>query len=185
MPLELQVIRAGEFVRLNPDALLDFEKSKNVLRQLACACRKRGLTRALLDVRSVPVPPKAQFTLSELAALVSTFREAGFGKNDRLGILYLRDVYGGVRRFAFLGRIGGLQVQAFTEFESAFEWLSKGTEGPVETRVPASPIPIKRPAGKLPGLTARGHWQPGRKTSKLLAVDNKRHVVPRALGHAS
>ncbi|PWU13625.1 MAG: hypothetical protein C5B50_19040 [Verrucomicrobia bacterium] len=148
MPLELQVIRASEFVRLNADALLDFEQSKTALRQLAYACRKRGLTRALLDVRSVPVPSKPQFTITQLAALVATFREAGFGKEDRLGVLYLSDVYGGIRKFAFLGRLGGLQVQAFTEFERALEWLSEGNESPAEGRLTAVPIPIKRPAGR-------------------------------------
>ena len=42
MPVELQVIRASEFVCLDADELLDFEASKNALQGLAQACRKRS-----------------------------------------------------------------------------------------------------------------------------------------------
>jgi hypothetical protein len=177
MPLELQVIRAGEFVRFNADALLDFEQSKHVLRQLALACRRRGLTRALLDLRSVPMPPKAHYTADELAALVSTFREAGFGKDDRLGVLYVSDVHGGIRKFASLGQMGGLQVHAFTDFERASEWLSEGIGGHGERRVGAAHIPIKRSAHKLRGRrpAAKGPRHPWLKRSRPLAGGNKRH----------
>src|SRR5215471_6194447 len=102
MPVELQVIRASEFIRLDPGSHLDFEASKNVLRDLAAACRKRGLDRAMVDLRSLPVPPKPIFTTAELAALVLTFHEAGFTRQQRLAILYHSDVYGGIRNFAFI-----------------------------------------------------------------------------------
>ena len=121
MPLELQIIRASEFVRVNARERLDFEASVKTLQTLALACRMRGLDRALLDLRSLPVPSKPQFTTKELAALVSAFRRAGFSREERLAILYSTDVYGGVRTFAFLSRMGGLRVQAFAEFELAFQ----------------------------------------------------------------
>jgi hypothetical protein len=51
MSAELQVIRANEFVCLDANEHLDFEASKKALQELAQACRKRGLNRALLDLR--------------------------------------------------------------------------------------------------------------------------------------
>ena len=40
MPVELEIIRASEFILLNPQERLDLEASKNALRALAQACRK-------------------------------------------------------------------------------------------------------------------------------------------------
>ena len=57
---------------------LNFEASKAALAELACACRKRGVDRALLDLREMQIPDKPAFTPTELAALVGTFHEAGF-----------------------------------------------------------------------------------------------------------
>ena len=168
MPLDLQVIRASEFVRLNARAHLNFEASKNALQALAFACRKRGLNRALLDLRELPVPPKPQFSPTELAALVSTFRKAGFSHNERLAVLYREDHYGGVRKFAFLSRLGGLQVQAFTEFETALHWLSQQQP---ESERGEIPVPITRRQPEIKkiaiGLKAtRSLTTPSRQTAR-------------------
>jgi len=111
MPLELHVIRASEFVRVDAHEHLDFEASAKALQALAQACRKRGLGCALLDLRAVPVPDKPLFTTKEIAALVLTFRDAGFSVEQRLAVLYHQDVYGGIRDFAFISRIGGGREQ--------------------------------------------------------------------------
>src|SRR5215831_12945637 len=128
MPVELQIIRASEFVRLDPHELLDFEESKKALQLLAHACRKRELDRALLDLRTLNIPDRPRFTPVQLAALVQTFREAGFDKHQRLAVLYRIDPHGGGRAFAFIGRIQGWQVRAFSDFEEAVHWLSEEPE---------------------------------------------------------
>jgi hypothetical protein len=125
MPIELHLIRASEFIRLDPDEHIDFEASKRVLQDLAYACRKRGIDRAMVDIRNMPVPDQPRFTPSQLAALVGAFREAGFTRQQRLAILYKHDVYGGIRNFTFFSKLRGLQVQAFHEFEVAFYWLAE------------------------------------------------------------
>ena len=145
MPIDLQIIRASEFIRLDPQQHLDFEASKLALRALAQACRKRGLNRALLDLRTLPVPDKPRFTTKEIAALVSAFRDAGFSRRQRLAILYRHDVYGGVRNFAFFSRMRGLDVQAFTDFEEAFNWLSEDREARGEEGRGEVPVPITKP----------------------------------------
>jgi hypothetical protein len=125
MPTDLQIIRASEFVRLGASEQLDFEASKAALALLAQACRKRGVDRALLDLREVPVPEKPLFSPSELAALVATFREAGFARHQRLAVLYRKDPHHGARMFAFIGTMRGWHVRAFDEFEEAMHWLSQ------------------------------------------------------------
>ena len=154
MPVALQVIRASEFIRLDADEHLDFAASKQALQVLAHACHKRGLDRALMDLRSLPVLDRPHFTPTELAALVGTFREAGFTRQQRLAILYRHDVHGGIRSFAFISRLRGLQVRAFDEFEAAMQWLSEETTGPVTRRSQGVPVPIATSSGEVKKLPA-------------------------------
>ena len=139
MQTAFQVIRASEFIRLDVHELLDFEASKKAFRALVLACHKRGLDNALLDLRTLPATPKPHFTPNELSTLVSTFRDAGFSKNHRLAILYEKDVHHGIRSFALINKLRGLQVRAFTDFEKALEWLQQA-----ETRAAEEPneVPI-------------------------------------------
>jgi hypothetical protein len=142
MPLDLHIIRAQEFVRLGAQGHLNFEQSKEALALLARACRKRGVCCALLDLRALPVPPKPLFTPAQLAALVGTFREAGFTREQKLAVLYRSDPHRGARLFAFISIMRGWQVRAFGDFEEALLWLSEGKAPPREQGAQA--IPIRR-----------------------------------------
>ena len=156
MPVELQVIRANEFVRLDPREHLDFDASKQALQAIAQACRKRGLERAVLDLRSLPTPAKPLFTKTELANLVLIFRDAGFSEEERLAILYQHDIHGGIRDFAFISRLRGMHVQAFTDFEAALQWLSEDEEAHDKAEVPVPITKSPRETKKLPvGFRAR------------------------------
>jgi hypothetical protein len=140
MPLELQIIRAREFVRLGARGHLDFESSKRALQDLAMACRKRGVDRALLDLRELPPPPEPLFNASELAALVETFRSAGFSRRQRLAVLYRCDPHHGARMFAFIGALRGWKVRAFDDFEKAIFWLSAESDAPRKQQGEEVPI---------------------------------------------
>ena len=123
MPLELQIIRPPDFIRLGSLGTVDFKSSKEALRQLAYTCRKRGIFRAILDLRDLSIPAKPLLTTGELAALVDTFREAGFTSVQQLAVLYRKDPHHGVRMFAFISTLKGWRVRAFDEFEKALLWL--------------------------------------------------------------
>jgi hypothetical protein len=157
MPLELQVIRASEFIRLSPRGQLNFEASKEALRVLAHACWKRGHGRALLDLRALPVPPKPLFTPSQLASLVDTFREVGFCRRHRLAVLYRIDVHGGARMFAFISRIQGWQVQAFGEFDQALLWLWATSERRAERH--AEEVPIRFSKSTVKSMAGGQTWE--------------------------
>ena len=147
MPFDIQIIRANEFVRLNPQRHLDFEGSKEALSAIARACQKRGIARAVLDLRSLPIPARPLFTRDELSALVETFREAGFSRRQRLAVLYRADPHRGVRKFAFISTLRGWNVRAFSDFEKALEWLS--SDGLPEFSFDALPVPIRQAKRRL------------------------------------
>lgn len=148
MPIALDLIRASEFIRFDAKEHLDFEETQHVLERLAIACRKRGLDRAMLDLRMLPILPRPHFSANELAMLVGTFQAAGFSRKHRLAIIYRSDAHGGIRTFAFLSKIRGLQVQAFNNFESALEWLSGGYEDSAGQQQGATVPIVKRDAKK-------------------------------------
>lgn len=84
--MELQIIRAQEFIRLGAHGQLDLKASKAVLAVLARACWKRGINQALLDVRAVHPGIKPVFSPDNLVSLVNTFREIGFTSQQRLAV---------------------------------------------------------------------------------------------------
>jgi hypothetical protein len=138
MPLELQIIRASEFIRMSAHGHFDLAASKAALVQLVRACRKRGINQAMVDLRALPPSPKPIFTSADLAELVRAFLEAGFPREQRLAILYHSDPHYRARLFAFLTTMRGWAVRAFGDFEKALFWISKDEEpGPRRRRSPA------------------------------------------------
>ena len=156
MPVELQVIRASEFVCLDANEHLDFEASKKALEGLAKACRKRGLNRALLDLRGLPVLAKPHFTAKETGALAGAFSDAGFAGRQRLAILYEHDVYGIIRDFIDFSRQRGMQVGAFLDYEQATSWLSGKQGEDTEVRRATHVAIEKRKVKKHPGVSPTG-----------------------------
>jgi len=143
---------------------LDFQASKEALAELAWACRKRGVDRALLDLRELPIPPKPIFKPAELAALVETFHQAGFTRKHRLAVLYRSDPHHGARCFAFIGTLRGWKVRAFEEFEKALFWLSE------EEREKRSAIEQHVPI-KVVNANPEREGRPGRPTRQAISID--------------
>ncbi len=141
MPLELQIIRASEFIRLGAHGHFDLAASKTALAVIARACRKRGIERALIDIRALQPGPKPVFSRADLIALVNTFHEVGFTRQQRLAVLYQSDPHHRTRLFAFLSTLRGWTVRAFDDFEQAVSWLSSGPE--------TAARPARSPAEKL------------------------------------
>jgi hypothetical protein len=152
MPMELQIIRAHEFIRLGARGHFDLKASKLALAELAGACWKRGINQALLDLRALHPGPKPVFSPKDLATLVSTFREIGFTHQQRLAILYGSDPHHRATMFAFIAKMRGWSVQAFDDFEQAFIWLSSGEEPKAEAEL--SPAAQKVPVRALDVLKA-------------------------------
>ena len=145
MPTELQVIRANDFVRLGAKGDFDMAASKAALAEVATALRKRGIDRAMLDLRALQPKPKPVFSPSDLAKLVNTFREIGFTHQQRLAILYSSDPHHRARMFAFISTLRGWHVAAFGDFEEALSWLSEDDSmKAADERAGEVPVKIRR-----------------------------------------
>jgi len=99
--------------------------SKKLLAELAGACRKRGINRAMVDLRALHAGPTPVFSTSDLASLVNTFREMGFTRDQKLAVLYGTDPHHRAKMFAFISTLRGWHVAAFGSFEEAMVWLSE------------------------------------------------------------
>jgi len=189
--MELQIIRAQEFIRLGAQGRLDLKASKAVLAQLAAACRKRGIQQALVDLRALQPGPKPVFSPNDLMALVKTFREIGFTQQQRLAVLYRSDPHLRARLFAFIATVRGWKVQAFDDFEKAVTWLS-GAEAPVaetEFTPRVKQVPIHKlkplPAPSKPAPQPKIFMKsPARPRRRAAPVETRRKKSPAAFSAA-
>ncbi len=124
MPIELQIIRAQEFIRLGAHGHIDLNASKEVLALLATACRKRGIHQALLDLRMAIPGVTPIVSPKDLVTLVNTFHEVGFQREDRVAVLYQYDPHRRAKLFSLIATLKGWKVRAFNDFEKAIFWLS-------------------------------------------------------------
>ena len=155
MPMELQIIRAQEFIRLGVLGQLDLPASKVELATLVRACRKRGINQAMLDLREVQPPgAKPIFTPQDLVALMNTFRKIGFTRQQRLAVLYRADPHHRARLFSFVAKLRGWNVLAFDNFEKALGWLSQAGPELAENETDFTNRPLKVPVRKLKPLPA-------------------------------
>jgi hypothetical protein len=84
------------------------------------------------------------FVPAELSELVSAFRDAGFSRKQRLALLYRTDPHHGARMFAFISRVKGWNVQAFSEFDEALIWLADADNKSSACDSEAEDVPIRR-----------------------------------------
>ena len=147
--MELQIIRAQEFIRLGAHGRLDLKASKALLAVLADACWKRGINQALLDLRALHPGPKPVFSGNDLVMLVSTFREIGFTHRERLAVLYRSDPHRRASMFASIAKLRGWSVQAFDNFEEAVVWLSAAENEPSAADAEITPRAKKVPMRNL------------------------------------
>ena len=158
--MELQIIRAQEFIRLGARGHFDLKASKAVLATLAGACLKRGIHQALLDLRALHPGPKPVFSPGDLVTLVNTFRQIGFTHRQRLGVLYRSDPHHRASMFASIARLRGWSVKAFDNFEEAVTWLSRAEQEPSEVETESTTKAKKVPVRQLKHLQASSKARP-------------------------
>ena len=172
--MELQIIRAQEFIRLGAHGHFDLKASKAVLATLAGACLKRGIHQALLDLRALHPGPKPVFSPGDLVTLVNTFRQIGFTHQQRLGVLYRSDPHHRASMFASIARLRGWSVKAFDNFEEAVTWLSRAEQEPSEVETESTTKAKKVPVRQIKHLQASSNAKPaGRPTIHILASSNR------------
>jgi hypothetical protein len=173
MPLNLEIIRATEFVRVGAEGQFNLAASKAALAVVARACRKRGIQHAILDLRALQPGPKPVFSPADLLELVRTFPAVGFTNKLRLAILYRSDPHRRARLFAFLSSLHGWKVRAFSDFEATLAWMSERDEAPSLPRPTGSeeafPLPVRRAGSAVPAPAAGRRRTPRRSVGSARA----------------
>jgi hypothetical protein len=121
MPVDLEIIRTSDFLRLDAGGQLDLKQSHDVLASVAKGCLDHGIDCALLDVRDVNTTLK----LSELQILARSFHEMGFNERHRLAILHRYADRERAEVFTMFANDRGWNVRAFEEYEEAINWFSR------------------------------------------------------------
>ena len=118
MTTAIKVAHAKEFIRITARGKHDLATGTSALRDIAEALRAEcGL---LIDIRDAA----SHLPLSTIRALADEFASLGLGSGRRTALLCTEDRYDNVRFFAVSARSMGFDVQAYTSFEEACDWLT-------------------------------------------------------------
>jgi hypothetical protein len=120
MPSEVTVVHAHEFVITTVRGQLDFAKSKVALMEVASAGVFSSGANVLLDIRDAP----GRLTLPEVLSFADEFARVQTDHGHKTAVLIDPGRFENAEFFAVTAKNMGLQVQAFTSFEDAFEWLA-------------------------------------------------------------
>jgi hypothetical protein len=145
MPIDIEIIRASEFIRLGTHGKFDFESTRAVLLKMTDACGKRRIERALIDIRDA----SSTLTREDLVALAKVFGESVVSKRLRVAILHKNEQGGRAKLFAFLNAIQGRYMRAFETFEKALFWLSTEKDSDTQFDASAQAVPIQVPKRRL------------------------------------
>jgi hypothetical protein len=127
MPVEFQVITSKEFMRLGTHGELDWAKSMEVLTVLVKGLMERGTDLALVDVRDT----KTDLSDLQVEALTTVLKKVGLRGHHRLAILHRPIPNSKAKLFVEAASNRGFDVEDFTSYEKAAEWLShSGEEDP-------------------------------------------------------
>ena len=119
MPHRVQVIHAHEFVRAKPEGELDLAESEAVLAAIVRSGGNLEDFEILIDTRNATGVMSAT-DLWFLAERAARHREVFRRKT---AVLCPLDRFDRARFFALCADNRGLNVQAFTSYEQAMEWL--------------------------------------------------------------
>jgi hypothetical protein len=122
MPTNVKIIHASDFIRARPEGPAQLEDAEQMLKDIAAAGAGLDHYEVLVDTRRVTGSLSATdlWTLAEkLARFRSTFAH-------RTAILCPLEKFDHSRFFALCAENRGFNIQAFTSYEDAMEWLISG-----------------------------------------------------------
>jgi DNA-binding transcriptional LysR family regulator len=124
VPTNVKVIQATDFVRATPEGQVNLEMAEQMLRDIADAGAGLEGFQVLVDTRQVSGALTAT-DLWRLADRLAHYRRT-FG--NKTAILCPAERFDHSRFFALCAENRGFNVQAFTDYEHAMEWLLEGEE---------------------------------------------------------
>jgi len=122
MSTNIRIVHAHEFIKATPEGHLDLDKTKELLKEIVAASGPSSDYEVFLDVRKTQ-PELSIADLWYLAAELSNFRKA-FSRKTAVLCSGERSDY--AEFLALCAQNRGMNVNAFTSFEAAIEWLIEG-----------------------------------------------------------
>ncbi len=119
MPANVKVIQAREFVRARPDGEANLESAEQLLMDIARAGRGLEDFEVLVDTREV----SGRLSANDLWALTEKLVRLRESFARRTAILCPLERFDHARFFALCAENKGFNIQAFTSYEDAMEWL--------------------------------------------------------------
>lgn len=118
MTTDIRLIHARDFLKASVHGEFDLEGSKKALREIVTAAPSEDID-IMIDVRDAP----SNLSLSQLADLAAEFNRLQKGARRKVAVLTSPDRFDNAHFFAVSARGMGRDVQAFTSFEDAFDWM--------------------------------------------------------------
>jgi hypothetical protein len=118
-PVNIKVIQAGDFIRASPLGPVQMDKAEALLKEIADASAGLENFQVLVDTRRT-LGSLSPTELWHLAGSLAIYRRT-FG--NRTAILCPFERFDQARFFALCAENQGFNVQAFTSYEEAMEWL--------------------------------------------------------------
>lgn len=119
MPKNVKVIQAREFVRGTPEGRVYLDEAEQLLKDIAAAGAGLEGFHVLVDTRRV----SAGLSATELWYLSDKLARLRRDERRRIAILCPTERFDHTRFFALCAENRGLNVQAFSAYEDAMEWL--------------------------------------------------------------
>ena len=126
MPTNVKVIQATEFIRATPEGTAYIEKAEQLLKQIADAGAGLEGFHVLVDTRRVT----GRLTAVELWHLADQLAHYRRTFGNKTAILCPVERFDHSRFFALCAENKGFNVQAFTSYEDALEWLLAEDDAP-------------------------------------------------------
>jgi hypothetical protein len=126
VPANVKVIQGTEFIRATPEGKAYIEKAEQLLKEIADASAGLEDFHVLVDTRRITGSLTA-VELFHLADKLAHYRRT-FG--HKTAIICPVERFDHSRFFALCAENKGFNVQAFTTYEDAMEWLLAGDEIP-------------------------------------------------------
>jgi hypothetical protein len=124
VPANIRIIHAHDFMKATPEGWLDRDKTMKLLLEIASVAPSLSDFHVILDTR------KAQSGLNEIdlwylaSELSNSFREVA--KSPRMAVLCPVERFNQADFFALCAKNRGFNINAFTSFEDAYEWIIAG-----------------------------------------------------------
>ena len=126
MPANIKVIQATDFIRASPEGKASIEKAEQLLKDIADASAGLEGFHVLVDTRRV----SEGLTATELWYLADRLAHYRRTFGNKTAILCPVERFDHSRFFALCAENKGFNVQAFTSYEDAMEWLLADNDAP-------------------------------------------------------